>query len=134
MKKENKKMKFIIQGHEKNKSEIVYNYLITNMDSLDLSKDKQIEYLKSRINYLETNIKNKVILTSIILLSFIILILGMLFMYLDIFVLGISFSILSFVMIIFLLMKFKNKNTKNEINNEFVEIEVLRNILNSKLK
>ena len=61
MKKENKKLKITIKGNEKNKSEIVYNNLLTNMDGLELSKDKQIEYLKSRINFLETNIKNKVV-------------------------------------------------------------------------
>ena len=57
MKKDNKKLKIVINGNEKNKSEIVYNNLLNNMDSTDLSKDKQIDYLKSRINFLETNIK-----------------------------------------------------------------------------
>lgn len=133
MKKENKKMKIVIQGTEKNKSEIVYNNLISNMSSLDLSKDKQIEYLKSRINFLETNIKNKFILVSSLTLSFIILVLGLIFMSLNIYILGISFSVLSFILLSFLLIKFKGKNN-NEVANEFNEIEVLRSLLNSKLK
>lgn len=133
MKKENKKMKIVIQGNEKNKSEIVYNNLISNMSSLDLSKDKQIEYLKSRINFLETNIKNKFILVSSLTLSFIILVLGLIFMSLNIYILGISFSVLSFILLSFLLIKFKGKNN-NEVANEFNEIEVLRSLLNSKLK
>lgn len=133
MKKENKKMKIVIQGTEKNKSEIVYNNLISNMASSDLSKDKQIEYLKSRINYLETNIKNKFILISSLTLSFIILVLGLIFMSLNIYILGIAFSVLSFILLSFLLIKFKGK-TNNEIATEFTEIEVLRSLLNSKLK
>lgn len=134
MKKENKKMKIVIQGSEKNKSEIVYNNLITNMSSSDLSKDKQIEYLKSRINYLETNIKNKFILGSIFILNFIILSFGMYFMYLNIYILGILFSLLSFILVIVLVLRFKNKNIEYEINDDFAEIECLRKLLNTKLK
>ena len=73
MKKDNKKLKIVINGNEKNKSEIVYNNLLNNMDSTDISKDKQIDYLKSRINFLETNIKSKALLTLIVLINFVIL-------------------------------------------------------------
>lgn len=134
MKKENKKLKITIKGNEKNKSEIVYNNLLSNMDGNDISKDKQIEYLKSRINYLETNIKNKFVLGSILLVCLIILSLGILFMYLDVYLLGIILSILSFIIVIIFLLKFKNKNIDNEINDTFEEVETLRKILNSKLK
>lgn len=134
MKKENKKLKITIKGNEKNKSEIVYNNLLSSMDGNDISKDKQIEYLKSRINYLETNIKNKFVLGSILLVCLIILSLGILFMYLDVYLLGIILSILSFIIVIIFLLKFKNKNIDNEINDTFEEVETLRKILNSKLK
>lgn len=134
MKKENKKLKITIKGNEKNKSEIVYNNLLSNMDGNDISKDKQIEYLKSRINYLETNIKNKFVLGTILLVCLIILSLGILFMYLDVYLLGIILSVLSFVIVIIFLLKFKNKNIDNEINDTFEEVETLRKILNSKLK
>lgn len=134
MKKENKKLKITIKGNEKNKSEIVYNNLLSNMDGNDISKDKQIEYLKSRINYLETNIKNKFVLGLILLVCLIILSLGILFMYLDVYLLGIILSVLSFVIVIIFLLKFKNKNIDNEISDTFEEVETLRKILNSKLK
>ena len=134
MKKENKKLKITIKGNEKNKSEIVYNNLLSNMDGNDISKDKQIEYLKSRINYLETNIKNKFVLGSILLVCLLILSLGILFMYLDVYLLGIILSVLSFVIVIIFLLKFKNKNIDNEISDTFEEVETLRKILNSKLK
>lgn len=134
MKKENKKLKITIKGNEKNKSEIVYNNLLTNMDGLELSKDKQIEYLKSRINFLETNIKNKVVLGLILVINLVILSLGILFMYLDVYFLGILFSLLSFILVIILILKFKNKNINDEINDDFTEIETLRKLLNCKLK
>lgn len=134
MKKENKKLKIVIKGNENNKSEIVYNNLINNMESTDLSKDKQIEYLKSRINYLETNIKNKFILGIILVLNLVILALGIFFMYLDVYFLGILLSILSFILVIVLLLKFKNKNINYELNDDFTEIDTLRKLLNTKLK
>lgn len=132
MKKDNKKMKIIIQGNEKSKSEIVYNNVVNNMESLDLSKDKQIDYLLSRINFLETDLKNKIVMTIIISLNLIIMSLGLLFMYLNVYILGIVFCLISFVLVIFLVSKFKNN--KIQINNEFKEIENIRKSLNSKLK
>lgn len=134
MKKENKKLKIVIKGNENNKSEIVYNNLLNNMESSDLSKDKQIEYLKSRINYLETNIKNKLILGIILVLNLVILALGIFFMYLDVYFLGILLSMLSFILVIILLLRFKNKNINYELNDDFAEIDTLRKLLNSKLK
>lgn len=127
-----KKLKITIDGVEKNKSEIVYNNVINNMNDNKLSKDKQIEYLKERINYLETSIKNKIHLGLIISINSIIFALGLLFMVIDIFVLGFIFCILSFIVVI-LLMYF-NKNVKPEIDNEFDSAEKLRKSLNSKLK
>lgn len=132
MKKDNKKMKIIIQGNEKSKSEIVYNNVVNNMESMDLSKDKQIDYLLSRINFLETDLKNKIVMTIIISLNLIIMSLGLLFMYLNVYILGIVFCLISFVLVIFLVSKFKNN--KIQINNEFKEIENIRKSLNSKLK
>lgn len=127
-----KKIKITIDGSEKNKSEIVYNNVISNMNDTKLTKDKQIEYLKERINYLETSIKNKIHLGLIILINSIMFSLGLLFMFIDIYVLGFIFCILSFVLVILLL--YFNKNIKPEIDTEFDDTEKLRRNINSKLK
>lgn len=127
-----KKLKITIDGSEKNKSEIVYNNVINSMNDTKLTKDKQIEYLKERINYLETNIKNKIHLGLIISINSIIFALGLLFMFIDIYVLGILFCVLSFVLVILLL--YFNKNIKPEIDTEFDDAEKLRKSINSKLK
>lgn len=134
MKKDNKKLKIVINGNETNKSEIVYNNLLNNMDSTDLSKDKQIEYLKSRINFLETNIKSKALLTLIILINFIVLCLGIFFICIDYKILGTIIDLVSFVSIIISLTKFYKKYNNVEVYNNFSEIETLRKLLNAKLK
>lgn len=134
MKKDNKKLKIVINGNEKNKSEIVYNNLLNNMDNTDISKDKQIDYLKSRINFLETNIKSKALLALIILINFVILCLGIFFTCIDYKILGVIISLLSFGSVIISLTKFYREYNNVEIHNDFGEIDSLRKILNSKLK
>lgn len=134
MKKDSRKLKIVINGNETNKSEIVYNNLLNNMDSTDLSKDKQIEYLKSRINFLETNIKSKALLTLIILINFIVLCLGIFFICIDYKILGTIIDLVSFVSIIISLTKFYKKYNNVEVYNNFSEIETLRKLLNAKLK
>ena len=127
-----KKIKIKNEGKEKNKSEIVYNNVIDSMNDNKLTKDKQIEYLKERINYLETSMKNKIYIGLIIIINAIIFALGLLFMFIDIYVLGLIFSITAFVLVILLL--YFNKNTKPEIDMEFDSAEKLRKRINSKLK
>ncbi len=134
MKKDNKKLKIVINGNEKNKSEIVYNNLLNNMDSADLSKDKQIEYLKSRINFLETNIKSKVLLFLIIIINFTLLCFGMFLICINYKLLGIIINIISFTSVIISLTKFYKQYGDFDIHNDFGEIDSLRKILNSKLK
>ena len=134
MKKDSRKLKIVINGNETNKSEIVYNNLLNNMDSTDLSKDKQIEYLKSRINFLETNIKSKALLTTIILINFIVLCLGIFFICINYKILGTIIDLVSFVSIIISLTKFYKKYNNVEVYNNFSEIETLRKLLNEKLK
>lgn len=134
MKKEHKKLKIVINGNEKNKSEIVYNNLLNNMDSSEVSKDKQIAYLKSRINFLETNIKSKVLLTLIVLINFVILCLGIFFICINYKILGTIVSIISFISIIISLTKFYKTYNNIEMQNDFNELDSLRKILNSKLK
>lgn len=134
MKKDNKKLKIVINGNEKNKSEIVYNNLLSNMDSTEVSKDKQIAYLKSRINFLETNIKSKALFTLIILINFVILCLGIFFICINYKILGTIVSIISFISIIISLTKFYKNYNNIEMQNDFSELDSLRKILNSKLK
>ena len=127
-----KKLKITIDGTEKNKSEIVYNNVISSMNDTNLSKDEQIDYLKQRINYLETNFKNKIHLGIIILINSIMFALGLLFMFIDIYVLGILFCCLSLILVIILLCF--NKSIKPEIDNEYDNAEKIRKTINSKLK
>ena len=49
-----------INGNEKNKNEIIYNNILDSMDEKNISKDEQIEYLKSKVANLESEVKNKI--------------------------------------------------------------------------
>ena len=46
-----------ISGEEKNKNEIIYNNIVEAMETLKMSKDDQIEYLKTKLNYTDKDIE-----------------------------------------------------------------------------
>ena len=53
MRKDLEPISILIRGNEKNKNEIIYNNIVDKMDEMNLSKDDQVEYLKSKISILE---------------------------------------------------------------------------------
>ena len=59
MRKDLEPISILIRGNEKNKNEIIYNNIVDKMDEMNLSKDDQVEYLKSKISILESETHNK---------------------------------------------------------------------------
>jgi len=132
MKKENiKKINILINGDENNKSEIVYNNVIHNMN---LTEKEQVEYLKSKVSSLELELRNKTLTILLCLISLFGLGFGILLMIEDIHILGILFIVVTFIGVIlrFYLM-YKNIIDIHK-NAEYEKIEQLRKILNSRLK
>lgn len=122
-----------ITGEELNKSEIVYNNVVKTMEELDMSKDEQIEYLKTKVAGLENDSKNKIFISLFVLLGLGLNIFGLYLMCSSLYTFGIVFALAGFLVTtikLLLVIKkyFQFKNAK------FSEVDRLKNILNSRLK
>ena len=133
MKKEKNSINIAINGKDETKSQIVYNNVINNMEKMSLTKDEQLEYLKTRLTTLENDQKNKLRLAVIILVFTILLFFGLFLIIEDFHTFGVILSLLTFFGVIFTIIKF-SKYTKTEITDKFEEIETVRKLLNAKLK
>lgn len=122
-----------INGDEKNKNEIVYNNVVDTMDKLKMTKEEQIDYLKTKITTLETDYQNKISILLTLVISFVILCVGMYLLAMDSYVLGVIFAILAFVVIVYKMVRANVFNQKIK-NKKYIELESLRNNLNSILK
>ena len=115
------------------KSEILYDNIVTNMESMKLSKDEQIEYLKTRVSILEQENKKKydfIVLGLICLFS---LVIGIALLILNFYTLG------SFVVVgtcfygVFKTYMLASKENRFSLD-KYEEVEAIRKIISSKLK
>lgn len=129
--KDPKKINIQINGDESNKSEIIYNNVIHNMN---LDDKEQIEYLKAKITHLELELKTKSLTYLLCIISILGLGFGIFLLAQDIYILGILFIVSTFVGVIlrFYLM-YKNVVYVKK-NGDYDKIEQLRRILNERLK
>ena len=125
-KNELKKLNIAITGDENNKTEIVYNNVIQNMN---LTSEEQINYLKNKINELELENKNRSLTSLLILISIIGIGFGLFLLIQDIYFLGSLFIITTFVgVIIRFYLMYKNVTNLNK-NIEYEKIEQIRRLL-----
>ncbi len=130
-KNELKKLNIAITGDENNKTEIVYNNVIQNMN---LTSEEQINYLKNKINELELENKNRSLTSLLILISIIGIGFGLFLLIQDIYFLGSLFIITTFVgVIIRFYLMYKNVTNLNK-NIEYEKIEQIRRLLEERLK
>ncbi|MFV0249904.1 MAG: hypothetical protein ACK5HP_02580 [Bacilli bacterium] len=129
--KNKEKLKINISGKEQNKGEIVYNNLI---DNLNLSEVEQLEYLKSRVAYLELELQNKMMTIILCVISLIGIGLGLYLMVLDIYFLGVIFVVTTFSLVVIRFYLMYHNTVKTTKNIEFDKIENLRKLLNTTLK
>ncbi len=134
MRKDLEPISILIRGNEKNKNEIIYNNIVDKMDEMNLSKDEQVEYLKSKISILESETHNKLNLIISILVCLIMLGFGIYFVAIDLYLFGILISFLSvFVLMFKMYQSFKTSMNISKPDN-YDKIEHLREILNMRLK
>lgn len=133
MKKEKNSINISINNSLETKSQIVYNNVLANMDKMSLTKDEQLDYLKTKITELEQDQKNKFQLITFIIIFTIILVFGLFLIIQDFNTLGVIISLLAFFSSIITIYKL-SRNWKNDINDKYEEIETIRNLINSKLK
>lgn len=128
-----KVMNIAITGEEKNKKEIVYNNVVEAMENLKMTKDEQIEYLKTKVACMENDYQSNITILIMLGISILLLGLGLYLMAVDSLLLGILLVIISFVLIVGkLLLTIKRYTTIH--TKKFMEIDTLRNNLNSILK
>ena len=131
MKKKIKKINIQINGDESDRSEIIYNNLISN---LNLTQEDQVKYLKKRATNLELELKNRGLTTLLCIISLIGISFGIFLLLNKFIVLGTMFIFVTFigVFIRFHLM-YKNILDINK-SNEFELVEELKKMLEEKLK
>lgn len=130
-KNELKKLNIAITGDENNKTEIVYNNVIQNMN---LTSEEQINYLKNKINELELENKNRSLTSLLILISIVGIGFGLFLLIQDIYFLGSLFIITTFIgVIIRFYLMYKNVTNLNK-NIEYEKIEQIRRLLNERLR
>jgi len=130
-KNELKKINISINGDENNKTEIVYNNVIQNMG---LTSEEQINYLKSKINELELENKNRLLTSLLIMISILGMGFGLFLLIYDEYLLGSIFIITTFIGVIvrfYLMYKTEKKLNKNL---EYEKIEQIRRLLNERIK
>lgn len=122
-----------INGDEKNRNEIVYNNIVGAMNNLNMSKDEQIEYLKTKVSNIENEYHSNIIILITIVVALILLSIGLYLIATDLYFLGIIIALVGFTTVTIKLLLIVRKN--NIIRNKkFVEIESLRNSLSALLK
>ena len=122
-----------VSGDEKNKNEIVYNNVVDVMDKLKMSKDEQVEYLKNKITTLETDYQNNMTILLTIILSLAFLAVGIYLLITNDYILGIVFILIGFALTVYKLIVSLIRDRKIR-NKKFMELESIRNSLNSILK
>lgn len=122
-----------ISGEEKNKNEIIYNNIVEAMETLKMSKDDQIEYLKTKVSNMEYQYHNNVTILIVLVVSFMLMCLGLYLVATNEFLLGVVLTFIGFGLSIIKLLTTIRKN--NAIRNKkYIELESLRDSLSSILK
>lgn len=115
------------------KSTIVYDNVVSNMDDLSMNQSEQIEYLKSRINDLEKQKKQRFDFIILGLSTFFALVIGVTFMILNFYFVGILIIFSTCFISCYHTFKLSN-NKVNDTIEKFEKIEEIRKIISSKLK
>lgn len=134
MRKDIEPISILIRGTEKNKNEIIYNNIVDKMDEMNLSKEDQVEYLKSKISILESETHNKLNLMISILVCFIMLGFGIYFVATDLYLFGTLIVLLSVFILMFKMYQYFKTSMNISKPDNYDKIEHLRAILNMRLK
>ncbi len=130
---EKKGMNIKITGEEKNKNEIIYNNVVDAMDNLKMTKDEQIEYLKTKVSNMENTYQSNIMILVTLIISILLLGLGLYLVATDQILLGIVLVLLGFsVIVVKLLLTLKRYTSMR--TKKYIEIDSLKENLSSILK
>lgn len=130
---EKKGMNIIITGEEKNKNEIIYNNVVDAMNNLKMTKDEQIEYLKTKVSNMENTYQSNIMILITLIISVLLLGLGLYLVATDQIFLGIVLVLLGFSVIVVKLLLTLRRYTSMRTK-KYIEIDSLKENLSSILK
>ncbi len=130
---EKKGMNITITGEEKNKNEIIYNNVVDAMDNLKMTKDEQIEYLKTKVSNMENTYQSNIMILITLIISILLLGLGLYLVATDQILLGIILVLLGFSVIVVKLLLTLKRYTSIRTK-KYIEIDSLKENLSSILK
>ncbi len=128
-----KSINISINDKSETKSQVVYNNVLDSMEKSSMSKDEQLDYLKTRISYLEDSTREKQFYFVCGLIFLIILSLGIFLIVLNYVTFGAILIVLSFFSNMYFTYRIAKKYKRND-DNAYEEIDAIREIINSRLK
>ena len=130
---EKKGMNITITGEEKKKKEIIYNNVVDAMNNLKMTKDEQIEYLKTKVSNMENTYQSNIMILITLIISVLLLGLGLYLVATDQIFLGIVLVLLGFSVIVVKLLLTLRRYTSMRTK-KYIEIDSLKENLSSILK
>ena len=130
---EKKGMNITITGEEKNKNEIIYNNVVDAMNNLKMTKDEQIEYLKTKVSNMENTYQSNIMILITLIISVLLLGLWLYLVATDQIFLGIVLVLLGFSVIVVKLLLTLRRYTSMRTK-KYIEIDSLKENLSSILK
>lgn len=127
-------MNITIHGTEKNKSEIIYNNIVETMKELNLSEAEQIEYLKTKVTALETEIHSKILMICTILAGIIGIGLGLYFVAINQYFFGIVLSFGTMAIMLYRIYVILKQHLLIKKDTNYEKIEQIRKMLHIRLK
>lgn len=129
--KDLKKINILINGDELNRSEIIYNNVISN---LNLTEEEQVKYLKDKATKLELEIKSKSLTILLCLISLVGIGFGIFLLMNDLYLIGSLFIVVTFVGV-FIRFYLMYQNIINLTKSrEFEKVDALKEILEARLR
>ncbi|MBR1718144.1 MAG: hypothetical protein IJ715_02610 [Bacilli bacterium] len=129
--KDLKKINILINGDELNRSEIIYNNVISN---LNLTEEEQVKYLKDKATKLELEIKSRSLTILLCLISLVGIGFGIFLLMNDLYLIGSLFIVVTFVGV-FIRFYLMYQNIINLTKSrEFEKVDALKEILEARLR
>ena len=129
--KDLKKINILINGDETDRSEVIYNNVISN---LNLTEEEQVKYLKDKATKLELELRSRTLTMLLCIISFIGIGFGIFLLMNDLYIIGTLFIATTFIgVIIRFYLMYQNIINKTK-SREFEKVDALKEILETKLK
>ena len=129
--KDLKKINILINGDETDRSEVIYNNVISN---LNLTEEEQVKYLKDKATKLELELRSRTLTMLLCIISFIGIGFGIFLLMNDLYIIGTLFIAVTFIgVIIRFYLMYQNIINKTK-SREFEKVDALKEILEAKLK